>query len=105
MMKTAHTLAIEAALAADWTRAHEIVQELDDPLACWVHAILHKMEGDASNSRYWYSRAGGGGDTRILPTHAPSSQPHSHWRVTAKSLNEWRQRQRRQGAPRSASRR
>jgi hypothetical protein len=58
MMKTAHTLAIEAALAADWTRAHEIVQELDDPLACWVHAILHKMEGDASNSRYWYSRAG-----------------------------------------------
>ncbi|MBL8528793.1 MAG: hypothetical protein JNL68_13985 [Burkholderiales bacterium] len=60
MTKTVHTLAIEAALAADWTRAHEIVQELDDPLACWVHAILHKMEGDAGNSRYWYSRAGGG---------------------------------------------
>lgn len=43
MTKTVHTLAIEAALAADWTRAHEIVQELDDPLACLVHAILHKM--------------------------------------------------------------
>ena len=58
MNKTPHTIAIEAALAADWRRAHEIVQELNDPLACWIHAILHKMEGDAGNSRYWYNRAG-----------------------------------------------
>ena len=34
------------------------MQELNDPLACWIHAILHKMEGDAGNSRYWYGRAG-----------------------------------------------
>ena len=47
MKKTPHGIAIEAALAADWTKAHEIVQELNDPLACWIHAILHKMEGDA----------------------------------------------------------
>jgi hypothetical protein len=52
MNKTPHTIAIEAALAGDWGRAHEIVQELNDPLACWIHAILHKMEGDAGNSRY-----------------------------------------------------
>jgi hypothetical protein len=58
MNKTPHSIAIEAALAADWTKAHEIVQELNDPLACWIHAILHKMEGDAGNSRYWYARAG-----------------------------------------------
>jgi hypothetical protein len=58
MSKTPHSIAIEAALAADWTTAHELVQELNDPLACWIHAILHKMEGDAGNSRYWYSRAG-----------------------------------------------
>jgi len=58
MNKTPHSIAIEAALAADWTKAHEIVQELNDPLASWIHAILHKMEGDAGNSRYWYSRAG-----------------------------------------------
>ena len=58
MNKTSHTIAIEAALAADWERAHKIVQELNDPLACWIHAILHKMEGDAGNSRYWYRRAG-----------------------------------------------
>ncbi|HNC50629.1 MAG TPA: hypothetical protein PLO14_00115 [Accumulibacter sp.] len=56
---TAHATAIEAALAGNWERAHAMVQELDDPLACWVHAILHKIEGDAWNSRYWYSRAEG----------------------------------------------
>jgi hypothetical protein len=49
--------AIDAALAGDWHRAHEIVQQdEDDPLACWIHALLHKIEGDAGNSRYWYAR-------------------------------------------------
>ena len=58
-MTAQHRTAIEAALAGDWDQAHRIVQELEDPLACWVHAILHKMEGDAGNSRYWYARSGG----------------------------------------------
>jgi hypothetical protein len=49
--------AIDAALAGDWQRAHKIVQQdEDDPLVCWIHAVLHKIEGDAGNSRYWYSR-------------------------------------------------
>lgn len=49
--------AIDAALAGDWQRAHKTVQQdEDDPLACWIHAVLHKIEGDAGNSRYWYSR-------------------------------------------------
>jgi len=49
--------AINAALAGDWDRAHKIVQQDETgPLACWVHAVLHKIEGDASNSRYWYAR-------------------------------------------------
>jgi hypothetical protein len=49
--------AIDAALGGEWQRAHKIVQQdEDDPLACWIHAVLHKIEGDASNSRYWYSR-------------------------------------------------
>jgi len=51
-----HRNAIEAAGAGDWHRAHGIVQRLDDPLACWIHAILHKIEGDAGNARYWYAR-------------------------------------------------
>lgn len=59
MSKTPHVVAIEAALAAEWEMAHEIVQELNDPLACWIHAILHKIEGDGANSRYWYARSAG----------------------------------------------
>lgn len=58
-MNSQHLIAIEAALAGEWDRAHRMVQELEDPLACWVHAILHKIEGDPSNSRYWYARSGG----------------------------------------------
>lgn len=55
----AHNLldAVNAALAGNWDRAHEIVQQdEDDPVACRIHAVLHKIEGDAGNSRYWYSR-------------------------------------------------
>ena len=51
--------AIDIALAGDWAGAHEIVQQDEtDPTYCWVHAVLHKIEGDAGNSRYWYRRAG-----------------------------------------------
>jgi hypothetical protein len=59
MDKGTHETAIEAALANDWDKAHEIVQVMNDLLACWIHAILHKIEGNASNSRYWYGTSGG----------------------------------------------
>ena len=42
----------------DWARAHETVQELETPAAAWVHAYLHRKEGDQGNARYWYLRAG-----------------------------------------------
>ncbi|MCB1506003.1 MAG: hypothetical protein KDJ47_13580 [Hyphomicrobiaceae bacterium] len=49
--------ALDAALAGRWEEAHEIVQRYEtSPVACWLHAVLHKMEGDASNARYWYAR-------------------------------------------------
>ena len=41
----------------DWTTAHEIVQEIEDDRAAWVHAYLHRKEGDEGNARYWYRRA------------------------------------------------
>ena len=49
--------AVTFALNGEWDQAHLIVQELDDPIAAWIHAVLHKIEGDKSNSRYWYARA------------------------------------------------
>ncbi|HRH81007.1 MAG TPA: hypothetical protein PLW81_08175 [Thiobacillaceae bacterium] len=49
--------ALDAAQSGDWHRAHGIVQrDESDPAACWLHAVLHKMEGDVGNSRYWYAR-------------------------------------------------
>lgn len=42
----------------DWRGAHVTVQDLETPAAAWVHAYLHRREGDESNARYWYSRAG-----------------------------------------------
>jgi len=51
--------AVAAALAGDWAGAHSIVQADEaDPIACWVHAVLHKIEGDDDNARFWYRRAG-----------------------------------------------
>ena len=50
--------AIDLALDNKWDEAHKIVQELSSSTAQWIHAVLHKVEGDESNSRYWYSRSG-----------------------------------------------
>lgn len=50
---------IELALAGNWDAAHQLVQQHEsDKTAAWIHAVLHKMEGDKGNSRYWYGRAG-----------------------------------------------
>ena len=43
----------------DWKSAHEAAQaDENDPESAWVHAYLHRKEGDAVNARYWYRRAG-----------------------------------------------
>ena len=42
----------------NWTKAHEVAQAQDDKPCAWVHAYLHRVEGDAGNAAYWYRRAG-----------------------------------------------
>jgi hypothetical protein len=42
----------------DWTKAHESAQQDEGVAGSWVHAYLHRKEGDVSNAAYWYSRAG-----------------------------------------------
>ena len=50
--------AVELALAGKWDAAHNLVQQYeDDATAAWIHAVLHKIEGDLGNARYWYQRA------------------------------------------------
>jgi hypothetical protein len=43
----------------DWATVHAIVQQDESsPLSCWAHGIVHMLEGDFDNARYWYRRAG-----------------------------------------------
>ena len=46
------------AAKGDWDKAHKMVQDEQDADAAWVHAYLHRLEGDLGNAGYWYARAG-----------------------------------------------
>jgi hypothetical protein len=46
------------AAKGNWDAAHKIVQDESDANAAWVHAYLHRVEGDLSNAGYWYRQAG-----------------------------------------------
>ena len=61
----------------DWTRAHESAQQDEGPAGAWVHAYLHRKEGDNSNAEYWYGRAG------KSPSHAAFAD---EWIEIAKAL-------------------
>ena len=51
--------ACDHALAGDWEAAHSIVQRDEgERHADWIHAVLHKIEGDEGNARYWYRASG-----------------------------------------------
>ena len=54
--------AVDLLTAGAWQEAHEIVQDQDSALAAWLHGIVHTLEGDLDNARYWYRKAG-----RVFP--------------------------------------
>ena len=49
--------ALELDRDGDWDRAHGIVQRLDSMDSYWIHAYLHREEGDLGNSNYWYRKS------------------------------------------------
>ena len=53
----------------DWERAHTIAQDIPTREGSWVHAYLHRQEGDEGNARYWYSRA-----ARSMPALTPEQE-------------------------------
>ncbi len=59
MNKPVLLLAVQAALDGDWEQSHNIAQDYSDTTANWIHAVLHKIEGDVWNSKYWYARTKG----------------------------------------------
>ncbi len=56
------------AATGDWDRAHHLAQAQDDEAGAWVHAYLHRVEGDQANAGYWYRRVG------KTPSGAPLQQ-------------------------------
>jgi hypothetical protein len=61
----------------DWDKAHACAQAQDDPAGAWVHAYLHRREGDAANAGYWYRRAGKKAEPGALA---------AEWEVIARAL-------------------
>lgn len=61
----------------NWHDAHAIVDHMHDATACWVHAYLHRKEGDIANADYWYKRAG---------KKRPSTSLQEEWEAIVKSL-------------------
>ena len=58
MIKPAHRRALAHLTRRDWDKAHAIVMSMRDKLAFRIHGLLHRIEGDLENARYWYDRAG-----------------------------------------------
>ncbi len=50
--------ALETERNGNWDEAHRIVQDINSAEAAWIHAYLHRVEGDLGNAAYWYRRAG-----------------------------------------------
>lgn len=69
MHKETLQLAVQAALDGDWHTAHNIAQNDNSDTAHWLHAVLHKIEGDEWNSKYWYART----DTKKYEDFADAS--------------------------------
>lgn len=63
----------------DWGGAHAIAQDIPGRDGAWVHAYLHRREGDDSNAAYWYARAG---------KPVPDGDLHEEWRTIAATFLE-----------------
>jgi hypothetical protein len=57
-VKPEHRKALAHLRNRDWTKAHAIVMDMSDKLAFRIHGLVHRVEGDLVNARYWYQRAG-----------------------------------------------
>ena len=61
----------------DWNTAHRIVQDISEPDGSWVHAYLHRQEGDLANAAYWYGQAG---------KHKPDISLQNEWEQLVSAL-------------------
>jgi hypothetical protein len=67
------------ARAGKWDASHDLCQDVPGKAGSWIHAWLHRQEGDIGNAGYWYSRAG-----REMPSKGTSLE--DEWLAIAKEL-------------------
>ncbi len=61
----------------DWESAHNIAQDITGRNGSWIHAYLHRREGDLSNARYWYHKAG---------KSEPSTSLKDEWKMLVRTF-------------------
>ncbi|HNP22413.1 MAG TPA: hypothetical protein PKM63_11960 [Panacibacter sp.] len=61
----------------EWHKAHEEIQDVPDKKASWIHAYLHRKEGDTWNANYWYNKAG---------RNMPGEDLKSEWEYITKEM-------------------
>lgn len=71
--------ALWLAKAGRWDDSHDLCQDVPDPAGAWIHAYLHREEGDLGNASYWYSRAGRSAPPQGTPLAA-------EWKEIAEAL-------------------
>lgn len=72
-----YALALWYERMGNWQEAHAIIQDIDDRNAAWIHAYLHRREGDQGNAGYWYRLAG---------KSFPAISLDEEWNVIARSV-------------------
>lgn len=65
------------AAKGNWAKAHDLAQTRDDKPSAWVHAYLHRLEGDKDNAAYWYQRGG---------RKPPTGPSRSEWTSIVRTL-------------------
>lgn len=66
-MSDIHIRALDLAKQDQWDASHDLIQDGSDSLSCLIHGYLHRVEGDISNAKYWYNRAGTSMPDNTLP--------------------------------------
>jgi hypothetical protein len=73
-----HLLSLWYDAKDDWDKAHTTIQDINDTTAAWIHAYLHRKEGDLDNADYWYHRAGRKRPSASLQTNGNRLQAHCY---------------------------